>query len=137
MPRRTAGVHPGEKYLHLVGIGQPVTGGGAPPVLQPALGTARTPPGEGEAALAVAGAAFPRPIALFFLTFSLTLPLFYRPSVNILDDPIREEFQTADWQIGRISGPSLSFLFIVSGNPPPRSHTHTPALPSLMHQHSY
>src|SRR3546814_16612252 len=119
MPRRTAGVHPGEKYLHLVGIGQPVTGGGAPPVLQPALGTARTPPGEGEAALAVAGAAFRPPITLFFLTFCLTPPFFDPPHVTILTAPRRAKLCIAGMRNAPSAGLSLSLLFMLPGNPLP------------------
>ncbi len=94
-----------------------MTGGGAPPVLQPALGTARTPPGEGEAALAVAGAAFRRRIAMFFLTFALTLNFVDRQIVNILAEPIREELQLADWQIGLMSGLAFALLYSVAGIP--------------------
>ncbi|MBU0824691.1 MAG: MFS transporter, partial [Alphaproteobacteria bacterium] len=86
-------------------------------MLQPALGTARTPPGEGEAALAVAGAAFRRRIAMFFLTFALTLNFVDRQIVNILAEPIREELQLADWQIGLMSGLAFALLYSVAGIP--------------------
>src|SRR3546814_9660675 len=54
---------------------------------------------------------------MFFLTFALTLNFVDRQIVNILAEPIREELQLADWQIGLMSGLAFALLYSVAGIP--------------------
>ncbi len=87
-----------------------MTGGGALPTSQPALGA-------GKALLTLAGLPFHRRTAMFFLTFALTLNFVDRQIVNILAEPIRQELGLADWQIGLMSGLAFALLYSFAGIP--------------------